>query len=148
MYVLTRICSNHCQNITVYCSCISAGYSGNYLINFCCSSTSILIILYCCSTNQQSKEHQGIYMSSRFQCYQEGLEHHRVLNIAHVITLQLATWYRLLSIIIAHHKCLLHIKHTVYTLQDSSLYIYILHTCYCILHHSTTNKAQNAFQDH
>ena len=39
------------------------------------------IILYCCSTNQQSIEHQGIYMSSRFQCYQEGLEHHGVLII-------------------------------------------------------------------
>ena len=122
-----------CYTLLMY---LCWSFCENYLVNFCCSSTSLLIILYCCSTNQKSIEHQGIYMSSRFQCYQEGLEHHGVLNTAHVITLQLATWYRLLSIIIAHHKYLLHIKHTVYTLQDSSPYI-----------HSTTNKAQNAFQD-
>ena len=65
------------------------------LVNFCCSFSSLLI---CYSTNQQGIniiiEHQGMYMSSRFQCYQEGLEHYSVQgtiiwsNTIHVITLQ------------------------------------------------------------
>ena len=46
----------HCHQPVKLCSCISAGHSGNYLINFCCSSTSLLISLLTvfshCSFNQ------------------------------------------------------------------------------------------------
>ena len=45
-----------------------------------------------------------------------------------------------------HHHYQHHI--TVYTLQDSSLYIYTLYTCYCILHHGTTISVLTVYSSH